>query len=94
VLDFQGLATSSYTTAVLNYRKTLEENKMRHVLLRPGEDGYIIVECPSLPGCISQGKTEEEALANIKEAIDLWVEDAEMHDESIPDDVPLKLAEV
>ncbi len=44
------------------------------VTLEQGEDGYIIAECPSLPGCVSQGKTEEEALANIKEAIDLWLE--------------------
>ena len=39
------------------------------VVLYPGEDGYIVAKCPVLPGCISQGKTREEALANIKEAI-------------------------
>ncbi|MGH8009533.1 MAG: type II toxin-antitoxin system HicB family antitoxin, partial [Candidatus Binatia bacterium] len=39
------------------------------VTLTPGEDGYIVVECPALPGCVSQGKTEAEALENIKEAI-------------------------
>jgi len=39
------------------------------VTLTPGEDGYIVVECPALPGCVSQGKTETEALENIKEAI-------------------------
>jgi len=58
---------------------------MRQVLLRPGEDGYIVAECPSLPGCISQGKTEEEALANIREAIELWIEDAQEHGEPIPE---------
>jgi predicted RNase H-like HicB family nuclease len=42
---------------------------MRQVILFPGEDGYWVVECPSLPGCISQGQTKEQALANIKEAI-------------------------
>lgn len=42
---------------------------MRQVVLYPGEDGYWVVECPSLPGCISQGKSKEEAIANIKEAI-------------------------
>ncbi|MFB2936112.1 type II toxin-antitoxin system HicB family antitoxin [Aerosakkonemataceae cyanobacterium BLCC-F154] len=46
----------------------------RKVLLYPGEDGYFVVEVPSLPGCISQGKTREEALANIEEAIDLYIE--------------------
>lgn len=39
------------------------------VELHPGEDGWWVIECPSIPGCISQGKTEEEALENIKDAI-------------------------
>ena len=42
---------------------------MRQVVIYPGEDGYWVAEVPSLPGCISQGKTKEEAIANIKEAI-------------------------
>ncbi len=47
---------------------------MRQVIIYRGESGCWVVECPSLPGCISQGQTREEALANIKEAIDLYVE--------------------
>jgi predicted RNase H-like HicB family nuclease len=43
------------------------------VIIYPGEDGYWVAECPSLPGCISQGKTREEAMANIKEAIRVYV---------------------
>ncbi len=35
------------------------------VILRAGEDGHIVVECPTLPGCISQGRTRDEALANL-----------------------------
>jgi predicted RNase H-like HicB family nuclease len=46
---------------------------MRQILLYPGEDGYWITECPSLPGCISQGKTKEEAVANIREAIQEYI---------------------
>jgi predicted RNase H-like HicB family nuclease len=42
---------------------------MRQVIVYPGEDGYWAAECPSLPGCVSQGKTREEAIANIREAI-------------------------
>ena len=42
---------------------------MRQVLLYPGEDGYWVAECPSLPGCVSQGPTKEEAIANVREAI-------------------------
>jgi predicted RNase H-like HicB family nuclease len=48
-----------------------------HVTVEQAEDGYCVVECPALPGCISQGKTQEEALVNIREAITgwLWAED-------------------
>jgi predicted RNase H-like HicB family nuclease len=45
---------------------------MREVILYPGEDGYRVVECPSLSGCISQGKTKREAIKNIKEAISCY----------------------
>ena len=50
---------------------------MFHVLLEPSEDGWIVAECPALPGCFSQGRDEKEALENIKEAIKgwLWAED-------------------
>ncbi len=43
-----------------------------HVTLKEAEDGWIVVECPALPGCVSQGTDEQEALANIKEAIQAW----------------------
>ena len=46
---------------------------MRQVILHPGEDGYWVAECPSLPGCISQGKTKEQAIANIREAIEGYI---------------------
>ena len=42
---------------------------MRQVIPIKGEDGYWIAECASLPGCVSQGKTKEEAIANVREAI-------------------------
>jgi predicted RNase H-like HicB family nuclease len=42
---------------------------MRQVVIFPGEDGYWVAECPSLPGCISQGRTREEAIENVREAI-------------------------
>jgi len=44
-----------------------------HVVLEQAEDGWIVAECPALPGCVSQGKDGEEALANIKEAITAWL---------------------
>lgn len=46
---------------------------MRRVLIYPGEDGYRVAECPSLPGCVSQGATREEAVRNIKEAIEGYI---------------------
>ena len=41
--------------------------------LEKAGDGWIVVECPALPGCVSQGKDEKEALENIKEAITAWL---------------------
>ena len=46
---------------------------MRQVILYPGESGYWVAECPSLPGCISQGTTKEEAIANVREAIEGYI---------------------
>ncbi len=44
-----------------------------HITLESAEDGWIVAECPALPGCISQGKDQEEVLVNIKEAITAWL---------------------
>lgn len=46
---------------------------MRQVIIYPGEDGFWVAECPSLPGCISQGDTRETAITNIREAIKGYV---------------------
>ncbi len=48
-----------------------------HVLIEPSEDGGYTVTVPSLPGCISEGDTREDALANIREAIQLYLEPVE-----------------
>jgi predicted RNase H-like HicB family nuclease len=45
-----------------------------HVVFEKGEDGYWVVECPAIPGCVSQGKTRGEALENIKDAIQACLE--------------------
>ncbi len=44
-----------------------------HIVLEHAEDGWIVAECPALPGCVSQGRTEEEAIQNIREAITAWM---------------------
>lgn len=64
------------------------------VVLIPGEDGYIVAECPVLPGCISQGKTQEEALADIKEAIELCLESSEEEGWTVPDEYTIEQVEV
>ena len=55
---------------------------MRQVLIYPGEDGYWVAECPSLLGCISQGQSRQDAIANIKEAIDGYV--ASLEEDGLP----------
>jgi predicted RNase H-like HicB family nuclease len=57
---------------------------MREVIIYRGEDGYWVAECPSLPGCISQGKTKEEAIANIKEAIQGYIKALKEDGLSVP----------
>lgn len=46
---------------------------MRQAIVYPGEDGYWVAECPSLPGCVSQGESREQAIANIREAIEGYI---------------------
>lgn len=59
---------------------------MRRVILLADPDGGYVVEVPSLPGCYSQGETKAEALANIKEAIDLHIESMIENGEEVPDE--------
>ena len=54
------------------------------VVLRPGEDGWTVAECPMIPGCISQGRTRDEALQNIQEAIELCLETRDQEGWSLP----------
>jgi predicted RNase H-like HicB family nuclease len=54
------------------------------VTLDDGEDGYIVASCPALPGCHSQGETREEAIANIKEAIEGYIESMREQGEAVP----------
>jgi len=59
---------------------------MRQVIIYPGENGYFVAEVHSLPGCISQGKTREEAIENIREAIQLYIEVLREEKRPIPDE--------
>ena len=55
---------------------------MRQVIIYPGEDEFWVAECPSLPGCISQGRTREEAVENIREAIQGYI--VTLEDDRLP----------
>jgi predicted RNase H-like HicB family nuclease len=55
---------------------------MRQVVIYPGDDGYWVAECPSLPGCISQGATREEAIVNVRMAIQEYV--AALEEDHLP----------
>jgi predicted RNase H-like HicB family nuclease len=59
---------------------------MRQVVIYPGEDGWWVADCPSLPGCISQGETREQAVANIKEAIQGYIKSLEEDGLPVPDE--------
>ena len=63
---------------------TESQVQQRTVILYPDEDNYWVVEVPSLPGCISQGETKEEALINIQEAISLYLQVLEVREQIIP----------
>ena len=63
-------------------------------IIEQDEDGMFIAECPALPGCISQGKTREEALKNIKDAIHGYLESLKKHDEPVPPSIEEEVVEV
>jgi predicted RNase H-like HicB family nuclease len=64
------------------------------VLINPDEDGIFVAEVPTLPGCISQGRTRDEAVQNIREAIALYLESLEEHGEPIPPSISEEIVEV
>jgi predicted RNase H-like HicB family nuclease len=80
------------------FTHSIQQISMRTILLQHGEDGFITAECPSLPGCISQGATREEAIANIQDAIALYIKSMREDGELVPPDtieyVSLEMAEV
>lgn len=68
----------------MKYRVTIEQD----------EDGVFVAEVPSLPGCISQGASRLEAIENIKEAIELYVESLDAHNEPIPPPIYEEIVEI
>ena len=64
------------------------------VLIEQDEDGVFVAEVPSLPGCVTQGATREEALENAREAIAAYLESLEENDEPIPPPITEEIVEV
>lgn len=64
------------------------------ITLKKGENGFIIASCPALPGCHSQGRTEEEAITNIKEAIRGYIASMKRHGEEVPGIIGVREVEV
>lgn len=64
------------------------------VILERDEDGYFVASVPALPGCFTQGKTLEEVMDNIKEAIELYIKDLKEHGEEVPEDTTQGIVDV
>lgn len=72
---------------------SLEMAKFR-VLIEKDEEGIYIAECPSLPGCISQGKSRDEAISNVKDAMKGYVESLRKHGEPVPPGIDEEVVEI
>jgi antitoxin HicB len=64
------------------------------VFIEPDEEGVYVAEVPALPGCISQGRTRVEAVANIKEAITAYLESLSRHGDPLPPPISEEVVEV
>lgn len=71
------------------------ERQMKYrVLLQEDEDGAWVAEVPSLPGCVSQGRTREEAVANVREAMAAYLESLEEHGDPVPPPISEEIVEL
>jgi len=64
------------------------------IIIEQDEDGIFVAECPSLSGCVSQGKTRQEAIDNVKDAIQGYLESLRKHNEPIPPSIEEEVIEV
>jgi predicted RNase H-like HicB family nuclease len=68
--------------------------KKYQVVIEPGEDGWLVVTVPALPGCITQGKTISESEANAREAIEGYLESLIKHQRKVPDQRRVRIREI
>ncbi len=92
--NVQVFATPKHRLIAQSQSRTIVSEKSRNadgmerafaVTLEPDEDGYIVASCPQLPGCHSQGRSRDEAVNNIEEAIRGYIASMQTHGEAIPD---------
>jgi predicted RNase H-like HicB family nuclease len=75
--------------------RLLKWRQMKYrVVLVQDEDGVYIATCSTLPGCVSQGETRQEALQNIREAIELYVESLQKHGDAVPSGIDEEIVEI
>ena len=70
------------------------ENMKFRIIIEQDEDGVFIAECPTLPGCVSQGNTRKDALNNIQDAIKGYLESLRKHNQPIPPSIEEEIVEV
>jgi predicted RNase H-like HicB family nuclease len=76
------------------FSKVKEFDMHYRILIEQDEDGIFIAECPTLPGCISQGKTRSEAIENIRDAVKGYIESLRKHNEPIPPPIEEEIVEI
>ncbi len=77
----------------MRFKPTMDTMNFR-ILIVQDEEGTFVAECPTLPGCVSQGKTRQEAIVNIKDAIQGYLESLKKHNEPIPPAIYEEVVEV
>ena len=82
--------------AAVDFReRPTQINCMKYrVMIEPDEDGVFVAECPALPGCVSQGSTRAEALANIKDAMTGYLASLKKHGEPVPPPISEEIVEI
>jgi len=78
----------------INSRKLITDMTKFRVIVEKDEDGIFIAECTTLPGCVSQGKSKNEAIENLKDAIKGYISSLQKHNESLPSVISDEVIEV
>ena len=94
--EVSGQSSGDLGPGVIDFsRRPSQSSRMKYrVVIEPDEDGVFVAECPALPGCISQGMTRTEALANIKDAMTGYLASLKKYDEPVPPPISEEIVEI